>query len=105
MIHRITVTDQTTPEDMDNFFSHAWRSENRVRLTFDVRHCRNISLKRAARMKSVLEKHRARSLKYIEESVISYCVNPMTRQSLFSSEVRFRGLHVCNRMCMYARIL
>lgn len=70
MIHRITVTDQTTPEDMDNFFSHAWRSENRVRLTFDVRHCRNISLKRAARMKGVLEKHRARSLKYIEESEI-----------------------------------
>ena len=34
MIHRITVTDQTTPEDMDNFL-HAWRSENRVRLTFD----------------------------------------------------------------------
>lgn len=70
MIHRITVTDQTTPEDMDNFFSHAWRSENRVRLTFDVRHCRNISLKRAARMKGVLEKHRARSREYIEESEI-----------------------------------
>lgn len=70
MIHRIAITDETTPEDMDHFFTHAWRSENRVRLTFDVRHCRNISLKRAARMKGVLEKHRARSREYIEESEI-----------------------------------
>ena len=68
--HSIIITDHTTPEDMDNFFAHAWRPQKPVRLMIDTTQCRLITLRRAMRMKHVLEKHRAQSRRLVDESTI-----------------------------------
>ena len=67
---RIGITDDTTPEDMDRYFTQIWRHNRRVVLVFDTTQCDNISLRRALRMKSVLNKHRENSRKFIDHSQI-----------------------------------
>ena len=67
---RIGITDDTTPEEMDRYFTQIWRHNRRVVLVFDTTQCDNISLRRALRMKSVLNKHRENSRKFIDHSQI-----------------------------------
>jgi hypothetical protein len=67
---RIGITDDTTPEEMDRYFTQIWRHNRRVVLVFDTTQCSNVSLRRALRMKSVLNKHRENSRKFIDHSQI-----------------------------------
>jgi hypothetical protein len=67
---RIGITDDTTPEEMDRYFTQIWRHNRRVVLVFDTTQCDNISLRRALRMKTVLNKHRENSRKFIDHSQI-----------------------------------
>jgi hypothetical protein len=67
---RIGITDDTTPEEMDRYFTQIWRHNRRVVLVFDTTQCDNISLRRALRIKSVLNKHRENSRKFIDHSQI-----------------------------------
>ena len=67
---RIGITDDTTPEEMDRYFTQIWHHNRRVVLVFDTTQCDNISLRRALRMKSVLNKHRENSRKFIDHSQI-----------------------------------
>jgi hypothetical protein len=67
---RIGITDDTTPEEMDRYFTQIWRHNRRVVLVFDTTQCSNVSLRRALRMKTVLNKHRENSRKFIDHSQI-----------------------------------
>jgi hypothetical protein len=67
---RIGITDDTTPEEMDRYFTRIWHHNKRFVLVFDTTQCDNISLRRALRMKSVLNKHRENSRKFIDHSRI-----------------------------------
>jgi hypothetical protein len=67
---RIGITDDTTPEEMDRYFTQIWRHNRRVVLVFDTTQCDNVSLRRALRMKTVLNKHRENSRKFIDHSQI-----------------------------------
>lgn len=67
---RIGITDDTTPEEMDRYFTRIWRHNRRIVLVFDTTQCSNVSLRRALRMKSVLNKHRENSRKFIDHSQI-----------------------------------
>lgn len=66
----IGITDDTTPEDLDRYFTIIWRRNQKVNLIFDTTQCDNISLRRALGMKSVLNKHRSNSRKFIDHSQI-----------------------------------
>lgn len=87
MIHvRIGITDDTTPEDMDRYFTQMWRHDKKMVLVFDTTQCSNISLRRALRMKSVLNKHRKNSKKFIDHSQIlvkSNFIKNILRTALF----------------------
>src|SRR6056300_106195 len=50
----IGITDDTTPEDLDRYFTIIWRRNQKVNLIFDTTQCDNISLRRALGMKSLL---------------------------------------------------
>jgi hypothetical protein len=67
---RIGITDETTTEDMDRYFTYIWRHNKRVVLVFDTTQCSNITLRRALQMKSVLNKHRENSRRFIDHSQI-----------------------------------
>lgn len=67
---RIGITDDTTPVDLDRYFSRIWCQDTKVVLVFDTTQCTNISLGRALKMKHVLNKHRRNSRKYIDHSQI-----------------------------------
>lgn len=67
---RIGITDDTTPEDMDRYFAQLWRHNKRVVLVFDTTQCSNVSLRRALGIRSVLNKHRENSRKFIDHSQI-----------------------------------
>ena len=67
---RIGITDETTPEDLDGYFTQIWKHQKRVILVFDTTQCCHLSLRRALKMKSVLNKHRENSQKFIEHSNI-----------------------------------
>ena len=82
---RIGITDDTTPEDLDGYFTHIWKHQKRVILDFDTTQCRHLSLGRALRMKSVLNKHRENSRKFIEHSnimVTSHLAKNILRMAL-----------------------
>ena len=66
----IGITDETTPEDMDRYFTQIWQHKKKAILVFDTTQCSNVSLRRAMRMKSVLNKHRENSRKFIHHSQI-----------------------------------
>lgn len=67
---RIGITDDTTPADLDRYFTNIWKHDTKVALVFDTTQCNNISFKRVMQMKSVLNKHRSNSRKYIDHSNI-----------------------------------
>jgi hypothetical protein len=67
---RIGITDDTTPEDMDRYFTHLWRHNKKLVLVFDTTQCSNVSLRRALGIKSILNKHRENSRKFIDHSQI-----------------------------------
>ena len=67
---RIGITDDTTPEDMDQYFTNIWKHNKKVRLTFDTTQCDNISFRRMMTMKPILDKHRPNSRKFIDRSII-----------------------------------
>lgn len=71
----IGVTDDTTPEDLDRYFTQIWKHQKRVVLIFDTTQCNNISFRRAMKMKSVLNKHRPNSRLYIDHSRIRVKTN------------------------------
>lgn len=66
----IGITDETTPEDLDRYFTHIWQHQKKAVLVFDTTQCSKISLRRAMQMKSVLNKHRENSRKFIDHSQI-----------------------------------
>src|SRR6056300_1313066 len=67
---RIGITDETTPEDLDGYFTQIWKHQKRVILVFDTTQCCHLSLRRALKIKSVLNKHRENSRKFIDHSQI-----------------------------------
>jgi hypothetical protein len=78
MIHlRIGITDDTTPQDLDRYFTNIWKHQKKIVLLFDTTQCSNISLRRAMQMKSVLNKHRSNSRKFIDHSEIMVKSNLM----------------------------
>jgi hypothetical protein len=67
---RIGITDDTTTQELDRYFTNIWRHDKKVALIFDTTQCCNITLRRALQVKSVLDKHRSNSRKYIDHSKI-----------------------------------
>ena len=67
---RIGITDDTTTQELDRYFTNIWRHNRKVALIFDTTQCSNITLRRAMQVKSVLNKHRSNSRKYIDHSQI-----------------------------------
>lgn len=86
----MTITDHTTPDDMDHFFTHVWRPQQPVRLTIDTTQCRRITLKRAMDMKRVLEKHRSHSRRLIDKSTI-LVINRATKFVIQAALLLFRS--------------
>jgi len=71
----IGITDDTTPEDLDRYFTQIWKHQKKVVLVFDTTQCCNLSLRRALKMKSVLNKHRFNSRMFIDHSKIRVKTN------------------------------
>ena len=71
----IGITDETTPEDLDRYFTQIWKYQRKVVLVFDTTQCCNLSLRRAMKMKSVLNKHRQNSRMFIDHSEIKVKTN------------------------------
>ena len=67
---KIRITDDTSPSDMDSFFCDVWSRNRSVHLLLDTTQCKRVSLTRILSMKSVLNKHRNNSKKYIEYTTI-----------------------------------
>lgn len=67
---RIGITNDTTPFDMDTYFTRIWCRQQPVVLIFDTTQCDRISFGRVMRLKSVLDKHRENSRKFIDHSEI-----------------------------------
>jgi hypothetical protein len=66
----IGVTDDTTPDEMDRYFTQIWHHEEKCMIAFDVTQCDNVSLRRALRLKPVLNKHRENSKKFLQRCQI-----------------------------------
>ena len=71
---RVGITDDTSADDMDRFFTNCWRqaagSKAKVHLIIDTTQCSSISLRRAMTLKSVLDKHRAVTRVVVDRSTI-----------------------------------
>ncbi|QIG59842.1 hypothetical protein [Dishui Lake phycodnavirus 3] len=67
---RIGITDDTTPRDMDTYFTRIWCYRQPVVLVFDTTQCDSISFRRAMQLKSVLDNHRENSRRFIDHSRI-----------------------------------
>lgn len=67
---KIRITDDTSSSDMDSFFCDVWSRNRSVHLLMDTTQCKRVSLTRILSMKSVLNKHRNNSKKYIEYTTI-----------------------------------
>ena len=74
---RISVTDFTTQDDLDRYFSESWKrcGDNKINFMFDIRQCRNVSLRRLLGMRSVLNKHRVNSRAHIDHSTVVVASN------------------------------
>lgn len=66
----LTITDSTSPKNLDMFFNTVWNFNKPVRIELNTVHCNNVSLRRVLSMKKVLDQHRPNSRKYIEYSTI-----------------------------------
>jgi len=69
-IHKIKITDATTSDHLDTFFSRSWAFNKKIKLEIDATQCKNVSLRKVLSMKKVLDAHRPYSRKYIEDSTI-----------------------------------
>ena len=67
---RIGITDDTTPGDLDVYFTNIWKYNKKITLILDTTQCSNITLGRALQIRSVLNKHRSNSRKFIDHSEI-----------------------------------
>ncbi|ADQ91101.1 hypothetical protein MpV1_178 [Micromonas sp. RCC1109 virus MpV1] len=67
---KINVTDSTKPKDLDLCFRQAWLYNEPIRFEIDTTECRQVSLNRILSMKDVLDKHREKSRKYIDYTVV-----------------------------------
>tara|TARA_Y100000389_G_scaffold203186_1_gene250813 strand:- start:8298 stop:8612 length:315 start_codon:yes stop_codon:yes gene_type:complete len=86
MISNLLLTNDTTPEQLDTFFTNTWRKKERVKLVIDATKCSNISLKRVVSIKGVLDKHRENSRANIDFTFIfvkSNFVKNIIRMGLF----------------------
>lgn len=69
----IKLTDDMNEMDLDRHFMHAWvltRNKHKLKMIMDATECNRVSLKRVMRTRSVLNKHRDMSRKYIDHSII-----------------------------------
>jgi hypothetical protein len=69
-VHKINITDATTPDHLDTFFIRSWAFNKKIKLEIDATQCKNVSLRKVLSMKKVLDEHRQYSRKYIEDSTI-----------------------------------
>jgi len=70
MIESFSVTNDTTPNHLDSFFTQLWKRNERVKLLIDASQCSNISVRKVLSLKGVLDKHRHESREKIDFSVI-----------------------------------
>jgi hypothetical protein len=66
----ISITDSTTPDQLDTFFVRTWSLNQKVTLEIDATQCRHVSLRKVLSMKKVLDEHRPHSKKYIQDSTV-----------------------------------
>ena len=64
------MTDDTTPTDMDRYFTNLWKYKQKLILTFDTSQCDRISFRQIMKLRPVLNKHRVNSRKYIKHTTI-----------------------------------
>ena len=82
---RFQITNTTTPETLDTFFTELWRTEPKVHLLMDTTGC-DISLGKALSLKQVLNKHRNNSKRYIDHTTLlvkSSVVSTILKTALF----------------------
>ena len=65
----IQITNTTTPETLDKLFAELWKPKRKIHLIMDTTGC-DISLKKALSLKSVLDKHREQSKKYVNHTTL-----------------------------------
>lgn len=70
MIESFSVTNETTPNHLDSFFTHLWKRKEKVKLIIDTRECSKLSLGKVLSIKDVLDKHRKQSAEHIDFTVI-----------------------------------
>lgn len=69
MQHTLIITNETTPQMVDDFFVNLWSTGSQVPLVVDATRC-NLTLRRVLRVKQVLEKHRPYSRQYVTRTTI-----------------------------------
>lgn len=67
---KITITDNTSKDDVDIFLTCLFDKKQQTNLEIDTSRCRKISVRKILGFKDVLDKHRDDSLRYIDESII-----------------------------------
>ena len=77
----IGISDHTTPEYIDSYFTKVWSHKKKLSLIIDTTQCHNISLKKFLTIKRVLNKHRTNSRKYLKHSTI-YVSKPLHKTIL-----------------------
>lgn len=72
MIATFEVTNDTTPAHLDVFFTDLWKQKRpgRVKLIIDASRCSNVSFRRIASVKTVLDAHRQNSRDHLEFSLV-----------------------------------
>lgn len=83
---RLNITNKTSVEDMDTYFTNLWKSNQKLHLIIDTTHSNNITLKRALTLKSIVDKHRCDSIRYIDHSTIivkSKLIRTVVKTALF----------------------
>lgn len=72
---KLTLSNNTTAEEVDIFFSNIWKSNKsntttKTHIIIDTSNCTNISVKKILGFKHVLDKHRESSRKHIDFSTV-----------------------------------
>ena len=65
----LVITNETTPQMVDDFFVDLWSTGCQVPLVVDATRC-NLTLGRILRVKQVLDKHRPYSRQYVTGTTI-----------------------------------
>lgn len=93
---KFNITNKTTSEDMDLFFTNLWRSKLKTHLVIDTTHSDNITLKRALSLKHIVDKHRDDSIRYVDRSTVivnSRLTSAVVKTALFFLKTS-RPVHV-----------